>query len=202
MGHFDETFWWDILMRHFDGLWITLMTCNDLWWFLMTFDMVMMSMGWPYDSFDCLLVWITLAASGNYLIRSSFWWSLRYIHDIQEIKIMITKSHMLVVLIPLRRASPNSCPPTHHDKPVVLFQIWKEAIICISHFLGEQLYLRDAIREWQGRVSKAYNSTGLLVSWVIGLNVSVSICGPPPQKKKLFNSVERRLLVSDNSPQI
>ena len=45
MRHFDETLWLDIVMRHcektflwhiliknFDGIWRTLMTCNDLWW--------------------------------------------------------------------------------------------------------------------------------------------------------------------------
>ena len=33
------------------------MTFYDLLWPFMTFDMVIMLMGWPYDSFDCLLIW-------------------------------------------------------------------------------------------------------------------------------------------------
>ena len=32
MRYFFETFWRDILTRHIDGLWKTLMTCNDLWY--------------------------------------------------------------------------------------------------------------------------------------------------------------------------
>jgi hypothetical protein len=69
MSHFDETYWWDTLMRPLDETywWDTLMrqidekfvrplkNFNDRWLPLMTFDMVMMLMGWPYDSFDCLL---------------------------------------------------------------------------------------------------------------------------------------------------
>ena len=31
------------------------MAFENLWWPVMTFDMVMMLMGWPYASFDCLL---------------------------------------------------------------------------------------------------------------------------------------------------
>ena len=41
-----DTYWWHLEM--FD----------DLEWPLMTFDIVMMLMGWPYDSSDCLLFYI------------------------------------------------------------------------------------------------------------------------------------------------
>ena len=82
MKQFDETFWWNILIRHFDEKfwWDILLRQSEkkFWWEiflrnfyetfwwplkkfcgllcpLMNFDMVMMLLGWPYDSFDCHL---------------------------------------------------------------------------------------------------------------------------------------------------
>ena len=63
IGNFNKPFWWhilwNILIRHtmiyFDFLWWTLMTVEECCWLFMTFDMVMMVIRWPYDSFDCLL---------------------------------------------------------------------------------------------------------------------------------------------------
>ena len=57
MRHFDETFWRDILTRHFDEtFWRqSWMAFEKLWWPVMTFDMVLILMGRPYYSFDCVL---------------------------------------------------------------------------------------------------------------------------------------------------
>ena len=57
MRHFDETFLWGIFMRHFDEtFWQDLLIAfENFWWHVMTFDMVMFLMWWPYDSFDCPL---------------------------------------------------------------------------------------------------------------------------------------------------
>ena len=52
---FDVKFGWNILMRHFYCLCRTFMSCNDRWWPLMTFVMVMLLRGWPYDSFNHIL---------------------------------------------------------------------------------------------------------------------------------------------------
>ena len=51
------TFSWNILRRHFyETFWLDiLMAFVELWSPVMTFEMVMMLMGWAYDSVDCLL---------------------------------------------------------------------------------------------------------------------------------------------------
>ena len=65
MRHFDETFWQEIYIRHFmrrfeETFLDILMAFEELWWPLMTFDMVTTLLGWDYDSFDCLLFLIEL----------------------------------------------------------------------------------------------------------------------------------------------
>ena len=70
--HFDKQYWWDILIKHFEETFclslLTLITVDYRgwplmtldsyrWWLVITFDMVMMVMGWPYDSLtlSCLM---------------------------------------------------------------------------------------------------------------------------------------------------
>ena len=106
MGHFDGIFWWDNLwyiLIAFDDRWCQLMTIDDRWWPLMTvddrwwplmivndrrwpgmtFDMVLMLMGWLYDSFDCLLsikVWrwpLNALPDLSILLSDSLPWKIR-----------------------------------------------------------------------------------------------------------------------------
>ena len=76
MSHFDETYWWDTLMRPLDETywWDTLMrqidekfvrplkNFNDRWLPLMTFDMVMMLMGWPLTVLTVSCSWLLSTA--------------------------------------------------------------------------------------------------------------------------------------------
>ena len=65
MRHLKQHFYEKKIMRHIDEhfLW-PLQNFDDLQGPLMSFDMVMMLMGWPYDSFDCLL--FSIGLGGRY----------------------------------------------------------------------------------------------------------------------------------------